>query len=72
MDAGFMPEFRSGLSQSLLLAALVAVAVLSMAVDGGRETGEGGEMSWFTGAILDVAAPVLRALESRCCWMIIR
>ena len=57
-----MPEFRSGLSQSLLLAALVAVAVLSMAVDGGRETGEGGEMSWFTGAILDVAAPVQKVL----------
>jgi rod shape-determining protein MreC len=57
-----MPEFRSGLAVSILLTALAAIAVLSMAVDGRRDAGDGGDMSWFSGTLLDVAAPVQKVL----------
>ena len=57
-----MPEFRSGLAVSILLTALAAFAVLSMAVDGRRRAGDGSDMSWATGALLDVAAPVQKVL----------
>ena len=57
-----MPEFRSGLAVSILLTALAAIAVLSMVVDGRRDAGDGGDMSWFSGTLLDVAAPVQKVL----------
>ena len=57
-----MPEFRSGFGISVLLTVLVAIAVLSMTVEGRRRDGD--DMSWLPGALLDVAVPVQKLLRA--------
>ena len=47
----------------ILAVGLVAVALVSMVVDG-RRVRAGGELSWWTGAALDVAAPVQRMMSA--------
>jgi rod shape-determining protein MreC len=56
-------EIRSGLRLAILAVGLVALALVSMVVDGRRVRG-GGELSWWTGAALDVAAPVQRMMST--------
>ena len=56
-------ELRSGLRLAIVAVGLVAVALVSMVVDG-RRVRSGGELSWWTGAALDVAAPVQRMMST--------
>jgi len=56
-------EIRNGLRLAIVAVGLVAVALVSMVVDGRRVRG-GGELSWWTGAALDVAAPVQRMMST--------
>ncbi len=55
-----MFEFRSGLAVSVLLVALAAASVVSMAVD--RRAGGVGDLSGWGSAALDVAVPVQKMI----------
>lgn len=59
-----MLDFRGRLSLMVLVAALVAASVVTMAVDGTRTGGRGGDLPWFTGVILDVAVPVQKVVSA--------
>lgn len=57
-----MPEFRSRLSLTLLVVALLSIAVISMVRDRRALLSGGRELPGWAGAVLDVAAPVQRVL----------
>ena len=59
-----MPESRNAARIAILIVGLVAVALVAMVVDGRSARSGGREMPWWTGAALDVAAPLQKAIST--------
>ena len=58
-----MTDYRSRLFLALLAAVLVSTALINMVVDR-RALGSGGsELSWWSGAVLDLAVPVQKLVS---------
>ena len=59
-----MTDYRSRLFLALLAAVLVATALVNMVVDR-RDLGAGGsELSWWSGAVLDLTVPVQKMVSA--------